>query len=204
MRLSMKESDQLRNASSLKRREWDPGILTRITLLVYDLCSLMVAERKMDVARTMYGCGTRIWSELRSPTGACVKVNKDAPGILICESGGVRNFNLRIDLQRIIREQANVEYQKNVSITLRDNGEATEVYHKDLRICICWNTSRQLRNRNSFGVGGRSVQNTLLDMLQSVWPSAAVVDASRGWDPGIQIRLMLYLCLQMVTGIQIV
>lgn len=204
MRLSMKESDQLRNASSLKRREWDPGILTRITLLVYDLCSLLVAERKMDVARTMYGCGTRIWSELRSPTGACVKVNKDVPGILICESGGVRNFNLRIDLQRIIREQANVEYQKNVSITLRDNGEATEVYHKDLRICICWNTSRQLRNRNSFGVGGRSVQNTLLDMLQSVWPSAAVVDASRGWDPGIQIRLMLYLCLQMVTGIQIV
>lgn len=28
MRLSMKESGQLRNASSLKRREWDPGILT--------------------------------------------------------------------------------------------------------------------------------------------------------------------------------
>lgn len=99
----------------------------------------------MDVAKTMYGCcGTRIWGELRSPTGACC----------VCESGGVRNCNPRIDLQRIIREQGNVEYQKNVSITPRDNGEATEVYHNELRICNnCWNTIRQLRNRNLFGVG---------------------------------------------------
>lgn len=41
-------------------------------------------------------------------------------------------------------------------------------------------------------------------MKESVWPSAAVEDASREWDPRIQIRLMRYLCLQMVTGILIV
>lgn len=60
MRLSMMESEQLRNVHETTRREWDPGIVSTVTTLpVHDL--LMVAPHSITrpVEDTNEGKGRR-------------------------------------------------------------------------------------------------------------------------------------------------